>query len=92
MKKTMDEFQKCISSGQVNDAFNTSNRSSSVSVYDLSINLLVSIYWERKSSQSGEWKKSFNILSVWSKWVIIELLHGTTRFRGTSIKTYFIDN
>ena len=50
------------------------------------------VYQEGKTSQSGEWKGSYNLLNIQGESVIIELPNGPTKFRSTSIKPYFIDN
>ena len=92
MKKAMDEVRKCTASRQVNDALNTCNGPSTASVHDLPINSPVLIYREGKASQSGEWKGPYNLLSIEGESVIIELPHGPTKFRSTSIKPYFIVN
>ena len=91
MKKAMDEVRKCTASRQVNDALNTRNGPSTASVHDLPINSPVLVYREGKASQSGEWKGPYNLLSIQGESVIIELPHGPTKFRSTSIKPYFID-
>ena len=50
------------------------------------------VYREENAGQSGEWKGPYNLLSIQGESVIIELPHGPTKFRSTSIKPYFIDN
>ena len=90
MKKAMDEVRKCTASRQVNDALNTRNGPSTAAVHDLPINSPVLVYREGNVGQSGEWKGPYNLLSIQGESVIIELPHGPTKFRSTSIKPYFI--
>ena len=92
MKKAMDEVRKSTASRQINDALNTRNGPSTASVHDLPINSPVLVYREGNAGQSGEWKGPYNLLSIQGESVIIELPHGPTKFRNTSIKPYFIDN
>lgn len=59
-------------------------------MHDLSINSPILVYREGNIGQSREWKGSYNLLSIQAKSVIIELLHGPTKFRSISIKPYLI--
>lgn len=54
IKKTMDKVQKCTISWQINNTLNTYNRLFIASLHNLPINLLVLIYWEKNTSQSGK--------------------------------------
>ncbi len=92
MKKAMNEVRKCTASRQVNNALNTRNGPSTAAVHGLPINSPVLVYREGNVGQSGEWKGPYNLLSIQGESVIIELPHGPTKFRSTSIKLYFIDN
>ena len=92
IKKAMNEVRKCTTSQQVNDVLNTWNGPSTATVHGLPINSPVLVYREGNVGQSEEWKRPYNLLSIQGKSVIIELPHGPTKFRSTSIKPYFIDN
>lgn len=91
IQKAMDEIQRSTSFHQINDILNTRNGPSIKSMHDLPINLPILFYWEKNVGQSGVWKKSYELLNIQDKSVIIELPHDPTKFRGTSIKPYFID-
>lgn len=92
MKNVMDKVQKCIIFQQVNDVLNTYNRLSTVSIHDLSINSPILVHQKRNTSQLRKQKKSYNLLSIQGKSVMIELLYDPTKFRNTLLKLYFIDN
>lgn len=92
IKKTMNEIQKCTKSRQINDAPNTRNGFSTACIHNLPINLPVLVYQKGNVGQSREWKELYNFFSMKSKLMIIELPYGSTKFRSTSIKPYFIDN
>ena len=76
----MDEVQKCTAFRQVNNALNTCNGSSTGSVHNLFINLPVLVYRKKNASQSGEWKRPYNLLSIRGELGIIQLPHGPTKF------------
>lgn len=78
MQKVMDKIRIFTISQQVNDALNTYNEPSIVSVHDLSINSPVLIYWEEKDGQLEEWKEPYIFLSTQNKSVIIELPNAPT--------------
>lgn len=61
-------------------------------MHDLLINSLVLVYQKENASQLGEWKRPYNLLSIQSKSIMIKLFYGLTKFRSTSLKSYFIDN
>ena len=61
-------------------------------MHDLSINLLVLVYWKRNADQSNVWKEPYNLLSIKGKSIMIELLYDLTKFKNTSLKSYFINN
>lgn len=92
MKKAINKVWKFTTFWQVNNTLNTCNESSIAFVYDLLINLPVLVYQEKKASQSREWKRLYNLLSIQSKLVIIKLLHDPAKFKNTLIKPYFINN
>ena len=54
MQKTIDEVRKYTTFQQVNNAFNIYNGPSTRSVYDLSINLSILVYWEKNVGLSKE--------------------------------------
>lgn len=92
MIRAIDEVQKCSASQQINDVLNTWNRPLTAAVYNLPINSPVLVYRKENIGQSRKWKGPYNLLSIQGKLVIIELLHGPTKFRSTSIKLYFIES
>ncbi len=92
MRKTMNEIRKSIAVRQINDALNTRNNSFSILIHVLSLNSDVFVYRERNDNQSESWKNSFKLLNIDDESVIIELSSDSTKFRSTTIKSYYDDN
>jgi hypothetical protein len=92
MRKTMKEIRKSIVIRQLNDALNIRNDSSSILIYNLSLNSDILVYREKNDSQSESWKISFKLLNINDESTIIELSNDSTKFRSTMIKSYYDDN
>jgi hypothetical protein len=61
-------------------------------IYNLSLNSLVLIFREDKDiNQSESWQESFKLLSIQDESAIIELSSDSTKFRSTSVKSYYQD-
>jgi hypothetical protein len=58
----------------------------------LSLNSNVLVYRERNDNQSKSWKDSFKLLNINDESVIIEFSSDSTKFRSTTIKSYYDDN
>jgi hypothetical protein len=50
------------------------------------------VYRENNSNQSKSWRDSFKLLNTNDESVIIELSSDSTKFRSTTIKSYYDDN
>jgi hypothetical protein len=50
------------------------------------------VYRERNDDQSKSWKDSFKLLSINDESMIIELSSDSTKFRSTTIKSYYDDH
>jgi hypothetical protein len=50
------------------------------------------MYRERNDNQSKSWKDSFKLLNINDESVIIELSSDLTKFRSTTIKSYYDDH
>ncbi len=92
MRKTMNEVRKSIVIRQINDALNTRNDSFSILIHVLSLNSDVFVYREKNDNQSKSWKDSFKFLNIDDKSVIIEFSSDSTKFRSTTIKSYYDDH
>jgi hypothetical protein len=92
MRKTMNEVRKSIAVRQMNDALNTRNDSFSILIHVLSLNSDVLVYRERNDNQSKSWKNSFKFLNINDESMIIEFSSDSTKFRSTTIKSYYDDN
>ncbi len=92
MRKAMNEFRKSIVARQMNDALNTRNDSFSILIHVLSLNFNVLVYRERNDNQSESWRNSFKLLNINDESVIIELSSDFTKFRSTTIKSYYDDH
>jgi hypothetical protein len=91
MKKVMEEVRKFNATRQMNDALNTRNGPNFL-IYNLSLNSLVLIFREGKDiNQSGSWQGPFKLLSIQNESAIIELSNESTKFRSTSVKSYYQD-
>jgi hypothetical protein len=88
MKKTMNEMRKLHAIRQINDPLNTRNDSIFLT-HDLSLNSLVLIFRKSNIDQLKSWKESFKLLSIQSESTIVELSSESTKFRSTSIKSYY---
>jgi hypothetical protein len=88
----MYEVRKSIVIRQLNDALNTRNNSSSILIYNLSLNFDVLMFRERNDNQSKSWKNSFKFVNVNDKSMIIEFSSDSIKFRSTMIKSYYDDN
>ncbi len=91
MKKTMNEIRKLHAIRQINDALNIRNDSTSL-IHNLSLNSFVLIFRKNNIDQSKSWKESFKLLSIQSESTIIELSNESTKFRSTSVKSYYQDD
>ncbi len=92
MRKAMNEIRKSIVVRQVNDALNIRNDSFSILIHVLSLNFNVFVYREKNDNQSKSWKNSFKFLSTNDESMIIEFLNDSTKFRSTTIKSYYDDH
>jgi hypothetical protein len=88
MKKTMNEVRKFNAIRQINDVLNIRNDSISL-IHDLSLNSSVLIFRESNIDQSESWKALFKLLSIQNESAIIELSSESTKFRSTSVKSYY---
>jgi hypothetical protein len=50
------------------------------------------VYRESNSNQSESWRNSFKLLNINDESVIIELSNDSTKFRSTTIKSYYDDH
>jgi hypothetical protein len=50
------------------------------------------VYRERNSNQSESWRDSFKLSNINDESVIIELSNDSTKFRSTTIKSYYDDH
>jgi hypothetical protein len=50
------------------------------------------VYRENNSNQSKSWRDSFKLLNTNDESVIIELSSDSTKFRSTTIKSYYDDH
>jgi hypothetical protein len=50
------------------------------------------VYRERNDNQSKSWKNSFKLLSINNELMIIEFSNDSTKFRSTTIKSYYDDH
>ncbi len=89
MRKTMKKVRKTIAFRQVNDALIMRNDSSTILINDLSLNSLVLVYREKNADQSKSWKDSYKLLSIENESATIETSNESTKFRATSIKSYY---
>ncbi len=87
MRKVMNEVKRLVTIRQMNDALNTRNESSITLIHDLSLNSQVLVFRE-----DNEWKGSFRLLSIQNESTIIDLSSESTKFRSTSIKSYYQEN
>jgi hypothetical protein len=92
MRKIMNEVRKSIAVHQMNDALNIRNNSFSILIHALSLNFDVFVYREKNDNQSKSWKNSFKLLNINDESMIIELLNDSTKFRLTTIKSYYDDH
>ncbi len=92
MRKAMNEVRKSIVARQMNDALNTRNDSFSILIHVLSLNFNVFVYRERNNNQSKSWRNLFKFLSINDESMIIELSSDFTKFRSTTIKSYYDDH
>ncbi len=92
MRKIMNEVRKSIAARQMNDALNTRNDSFSILIHALSLNSDVLVYRESNSNQSESWRDSFKLLNTNDESVIIEFSSDSTKFRSTTIKSYYDDH
>ncbi len=92
MRKAMNEVRKSIAARQVNDALNIRNDSFSILIHALSLNSDVLVYREKNDNQSKSWRDSFKLLNINDESVIIELSNNFTKFRSTTIKSYYDDH
>ncbi len=92
MRKAMNEVRKSIAARQMNDALNTRNDFFSILIHVLSLNSNVLVYREKNSNQSKSWRDSFELLNINDESVIIELSNDFTKFRSTTIKSYYDDH
>jgi arginine decarboxylase-like protein len=61
-------------------------------IHVLSLNFNVFVYREKNDNQSKSWKNSFKFLSTNDESMIIEFLNDSTKFRSTTIKSYYDDH
>jgi hypothetical protein len=61
-------------------------------IHVLSLNSNVLVYRERNDNQSKSWRNSFKLLNINDESVIIELSSDFTKFRLTTIKSYYDDH
>jgi hypothetical protein len=92
MRKAMNEVRKSIVARQMNDALNIRNDSFSILIHVLSLNSDVFVYRESNSNQSESWRNSFKLLNTNDESVIIEFSNDSTKFRSTTIKSYYDDH
>ncbi|RAL61913.1 hypothetical protein DID88_002402 [Monilinia fructigena] len=89
ISKAMIEIRKLHSSMQVREALNTRNGPSTTALHDLLPNSTVLVWREGNGTASGEWKGPFPLLGMDGETCTLDLPHGPTRFRSTSVKTYY---
>jgi hypothetical protein len=92
MRKVMNEIRKSIVVRQMNDALNIRNDSFSILIHVLSLNSDVFVYREKNDNQSKSWKNLFKLLSTNDELMIIKLSNDSTKFRSTTIKSYYDDH
>jgi hypothetical protein len=92
IRKVMNEVRKSIAVRQMNDALNIRNNSFSILIHALSLNSNVFVYREKNDNQSKSWRNSFKFLNTNDESMIIELSSDSTKFRSTTIKSYYDDH
>jgi hypothetical protein len=92
MRKIMNEVRKSIAVRQVNDTLNIRNDSFSILIHALSLNSDVFVYRESNNNQSESWRDSFKFLNINDESMIIELSNDSTKFRSTTINSYYDDH
>ena len=61
-------------------------------IYNLPINSEVLIWREGNIGKTGSWKGPFKLLEVSGETCILQLPHGSTKFRTTAVKPFHLDN
>jgi hypothetical protein len=61
-------------------------------IHVLSLNSDVLVYRERNDNQSESWRDSFKLLNTNDESMIIEFSNDSTKFRSTTIKSYYDDH
>ena len=89
IKKAIVQIQKIQTKRQVNDALNTRNGPSIVTIYELTLNSNVLVWREGNTGQSGSWEGPYKLIAINGESCILALPHGNTTFRSTSVKPYF---
>ncbi len=87
----MNEVRKLHAFRQVNDALNIRNGSISL-IHNLSLNFSVLMFREDNIDQSESWKELFKLLNIQKESAIIESSNESTKFRSTSVKSYYQDD
>ncbi len=87
--KRHEEVRKLNAMRQMNDVLNTRNESSITLIHDLPLNSFVLIFRKNNVDQSRSWKRSFKLLTIQNESTIVELSNKSTKFRSTSIKSYY---
>ena len=89
MRKAIKEIRKLLISRQIDDAFNTRNKSFTSLIHNLSLNSLILMFRKSNTSQSESWKESYKLLSLQDESAIIELSNDFVKFRVISVKSYY---
>jgi hypothetical protein len=91
LKKTIEEVRKLRAKRQVNDALNHRSGPSTSALKDLPLNSLVLVWRETPGNKAGHWTGPFSLLSMNNEDCIVVLPSGSTTFRSTTVKLYFVE-
>lgn len=90
MRKAMEEVRKVRAERQVADALNLRNGPKTDAIHGLPPNSPVLVWREGNTGQAGHWDGPFNLLTVEGETCTLQMPHGPTPFRATSVKPYLI--
>ena len=89
MRKIINEIKRFIVSRQINDVFNTRNEFSTIAIHDFSLNSSVLMFRKNVANHANTWQKSYNLLKLKKKSTIIKFRQKLTKFKITSIKSFY---
>jgi len=90
LRKAMDEVRKLRANRQVLDALNMRNGPKVTAIHDLPLNSPVLVWREGNTGQSGHWSGPYTLVGIDGESCVIDLPHGHTIFRSTSVKPFLV--